>query len=107
MMFMSVQCSPIGDGEPDEDFPALDTKRQLKQFGNMNEFCLCRNSEPLPKGNRTSSSPAPTSGMTSSSAFSAFASTTPSGRDRLDTSSTPVLSSRGSIIAPHDPKVWY
>ena len=31
-----------GDGEPDEDFPALDRKRILKQFGNVSEYCLCR-----------------------------------------------------------------
>jgi hypothetical protein len=31
-----------GDGEPDEDFPALDRKRILKQFGNVAEYCLCR-----------------------------------------------------------------
>lgn len=31
-----------GDGEPDEDFPALDRKRVLKQFGNVAEYCLCQ-----------------------------------------------------------------
>jgi hypothetical protein len=31
-----------GDGEPDRDFPALDLKKQLKNF-NMNEYCLCEN----------------------------------------------------------------
>lgn len=30
-----------GDGEPDEDFPALDRHRTLKQFGNVTECCLC------------------------------------------------------------------
>ena len=33
-----------GDGEPDEDFPALDRKRILKQFGNVSEYCMCRKS---------------------------------------------------------------
>jgi hypothetical protein len=31
----------VGDGEPDEDFPALDRHRTLKQFGNVSECCLC------------------------------------------------------------------
>lgn len=30
-----------GDGEPDEDFPALDRSRLLKYFGNLSEYCLC------------------------------------------------------------------
>lgn len=38
-----------GDGEPDEDFPALDRKRLLSHFGNMNEYCLCRNNDPVPR----------------------------------------------------------
>lgn len=107
-MLWNMCCT--GDGEPDEDFPALDTKRQLKQFGNMNEFCLCRNSESLPTGKRTVlSSPAPTSGVTASSAASYLASTPggASGRDRMDTATPPLLSSRGSIMAPRDPKVHY
>jgi len=33
-----------GDGEPDEDFPALDRQRMLKQFGNVTEYCLCQKS---------------------------------------------------------------
>lgn len=31
-----------GDGEPDEDFPAIDRQRALKQVGNVSEFCLCQ-----------------------------------------------------------------
>lgn len=31
----------VGDGEPDEDFQALDYNKKLKHYGNLNEFCLC------------------------------------------------------------------
>jgi hypothetical protein len=47
----------IGDGEPDEDFPALDRHRTLKQFGNVTECCLCTKKGATPPAAPASSPP--------------------------------------------------
>ena len=48
----------IGDGEPDEDFPALDRHRTLKQFGNVTECCLCSKKGATPPPMPTQAIPA-------------------------------------------------
>jgi hypothetical protein len=55
MTFIRVSLDQPGDGEPDEDFPALDRHRTLKQFGNVTECCLCTK-----KGATPPAAPAPT-----------------------------------------------
>lgn len=53
----------LGDGEPDEDFPALDRHRTLKQFGNVTECCLCpKKGAPPPAAPTTA--PPPTASAT-------------------------------------------